>query len=64
MLRILLGVVFGILLTVGGIFVWFQYGHPPVAVADKPFPFERNIVSLPLHARIDSELIKTPPIQA
>ena len=43
---------------------WLKYGHPPVAVADKPLPYEKNIVSVPMHARIDSELVKTPPIQA
>ena len=36
----------------------------PVAVADPPLPQERLITSVPLHARIDREMVKTPPIQA
>jgi mono/diheme cytochrome c family protein len=35
----------------------------PIAVADAPFPMERQMVHAPLDRRIDSELIKTPPIQ-
>jgi thiosulfate dehydrogenase len=64
MFRILLGIVIGIILVPVAVMGWFKYGHPPVAVADKPLPFERNIVAVPMHARIDSELVKTPPIQA
>jgi len=64
MLRFLLGLIIGIVLVPLAVMGWFKVGHPPVAVADKPLPFERNIVSVPMHARIDSELVKTPPIQA
>lgn len=35
-----------------------------MAVADPPFPQERMITGIPLNARIDSEMVKTPPIQA
>ena len=38
----------------------FRFGHPPVAVADPPFPFEAQIVRVPLGARIQSELQKAP----
>ena len=43
MLRILLGVVIGVVLVPLAVMGWFKFGHPPVAVADKPLPFERNI---------------------
>ncbi len=33
----------------------------PVATSDAPLPFEERIVHLPLHARIDREMVKTPP---
>jgi len=62
--RILLGVIFGIILVPVGAIVWFHFGHPPVAAADPPFPYERQITAIPLNARIDSELVKTPPIDA
>ena len=45
-------------------FLYFKIGHPPVAVADKPFPMEKQIVSVPLHARIDAEMPKSAPISA
>jgi mono/diheme cytochrome c family protein len=34
-----------------------------VAVADAPFPFEKAIVQVPLHARIDAEAPKSAPIE-
>jgi len=64
MVRILLGVVIGIVLVPLAVMGWFKFGHPPVAVADAQLPFERQIVNVPMHARIDSEMVKTPPIQA
>lgn len=63
MSRILFGIVLGILLVPFAAITWFYFGHPPVAVADKPFPYERLITGIPLHARIDREMVKTPPIQ-
>jgi len=35
-----------------------------VAVADPPFPQEQLLTAVPLHARIDRDLIKTAPIQS
>jgi len=64
MARVLLGVVLGIVLVPLAVLVWFHHGHPPVAVADPPFPMERKITGFALHARIDREMVKTPPIQA
>jgi len=64
MVRILFGIVLGLVLAPVAVMGWFRFGHPPVAVADPPLPFERWIVKIPLNARIDSEMVKTPPIQA
>jgi thiosulfate dehydrogenase len=61
--KFLLGLILGIILVPAAVMAWLHYGHLPVAVADKPFPEEHAIVDAPLDARIDSELIKTPPIQ-
>nr|WP_252263681.1 cytochrome c [Paracidobacterium acidisoli] len=44
-------------------YLWLHFGHPPVAVTDSSFPFERDIVRMPLHARIDRELPKTAPLE-
>jgi len=64
MIRLLLGIVIGILLIPFGVWLWLSYGHPPVAVTDAALPFERLITHAPLHARIDIELPKTVPIEA
>ena len=61
--RILFGIFIGIVLVPLAVLGWLKFGHPPVAVADAPLPFERQIVGVPLGARIDKEMIKTPPIQ-
>jgi len=62
--RILLGIILGVVLVPIAVLAWFHFGHVPVAVADAPLPEERLLTHLPLDARIDRELIKTPPIPA
>ncbi len=62
--RFIVGILIGIVLFPLGVMAWFRYGQPPVAVNDHPLPDERLIVSVPLHARIDQQMVKTPPIQA
>ncbi len=64
MARFLLGIVIGILLIPLVVLAWFHFGQVPVAVNDPPLPQERLITSVPLNARIDREMVKTPPIQA
>lgn len=41
-------------------FLYLKFGHPPVATADPSFPFEAQIVHVPLHARIDREMETAP----
>ena len=57
---VLLGFVLGILAVVVGVYAYLQWGSPPVATADKPFPFEKAIVSVPLNARIQRQVQKPP----
>ncbi len=64
MFRVILGFVLGIVLVPLAVLGWFHFGHPPVAVADKPLPMERQITGVALNARIDAEMVKTPPMQA
>src|ERR1019366_3509403 len=63
MVRILLGMVLGVILVPVAVLAWFHYGRVPVAVADPRLPQERLITSVPLNARIDREMGSTPPIQ-
>jgi thiosulfate dehydrogenase len=62
--RWLFGVIVGLTLAPLLVWGWFRYGHPPVAVADHPLPFERQITHVPLDARIDREMPKSAPIEA
>lgn len=64
MARFFLGLILGIVLIPFAVWVWFEFGHPPVAVSDSPLPFERVITHVPLNARIHGEMVKNPPIQA
>jgi thiosulfate dehydrogenase len=63
-MKFLFGLILGILVIPVGVFVYLRAGHPPVAVADSPFPFEKQIVRVPLAARIDQEMPKSAPIEA
>lgn len=58
--KVFLGFVLGVAAVAAGLFGYLKFGALPVAVADKPFPYEKEIVYLPLSSRIDREL-KNPP---
>ncbi|HEX3435688.1 MAG TPA: cytochrome c [Pseudacidobacterium sp.] len=58
----ILGLILGLLAIPIAVFSYLRFGHPPVAVADPPFPMERQIVHAPLRARIDREMPKNTPI--
>jgi thiosulfate dehydrogenase len=58
--KVLLGFVLGIVVIVAAVAIYLRWGSPPVATADKPFPFEKTIVSVPLNARIARQAL-TPP---
>jgi thiosulfate dehydrogenase len=64
--RVLLGTtcfIAGLLVFGLGIFLYLRFGVPPVAVTDPAFPFEKQIVQLPLQARIHREMPSTSPVQ-
>src|ERR1700678_3852289 len=58
--KLFLGFLLCVLVVAAGLFLYLKFGPLPVAVADQPFPFEKEIVKLPLGARIDRET-KTAP---
>jgi thiosulfate dehydrogenase len=64
MMRFFLGLVLGVLLVVVSVGCYLMRGTLPVATADKPFPFERQITGVALHARIHREMVNTPPVAA
>jgi thiosulfate dehydrogenase len=62
--RILFGIILGLILAPLLVAAWIHWGNPPVAVADPPLPFERQITHVPLNLRIDREKPEAPAIQA
>jgi mono/diheme cytochrome c family protein len=57
-----LGLTLGLLIIPALLSLYFRVGHLPVAVADQPFLLEKQIVRIPLHARIAKEMLATAPI--
>jgi hypothetical protein len=58
--KIFLGFLLGVATVALGLFAYLKFGPLPVAVSDAPLPFEKEIVKLPLNARIERES-KTAP---
>jgi mono/diheme cytochrome c family protein len=58
--KILLGFVLGVAAVAAVLFGYLKFGPLPVAVTDAPLPYEKQIVRLPMNARIEREM-KTPP---
>jgi thiosulfate dehydrogenase len=52
----ILFLILGILVVPLCAWIYLNYGHPPVAVADPSFPMEAQIVHGPLNKRIQSEM--------
>src|SRR5260370_40938952 len=58
--KVFLGFLLGVAVVAIGLFAYLKFGPLPVAVADSPLPFEKDVVKLPLNARIERES-KTAP---
>src|SRR5580698_687821 len=58
--KVVLGFVLGVLAVAAVVFLDMRFGALPVAVADAAFPLEKQIVRVPMQARIDREK-KDPP---
>jgi thiosulfate dehydrogenase len=58
--KVFLGFLLGVVAVAAGIAGYLYFGALPVATADKPFPFEKEIVRVPLKARIAGQR-KTAP---
>ena len=58
--KVFLGFLLGIVAVAVGLFGYLKFDPLPVAVSDAPLPFEKQIVKLPLNARINRES-KTAP---
>ena len=58
--KFFLGFVFAFVVLFVGAWIYLKFGQPPVAIADKPFPFEAQIVRVPLQTRIAREMQQPP----
>jgi thiosulfate dehydrogenase len=54
------GFLFAVILLAGSGWLYLRFGRLPVAVADRAFPMEKQIVHAPLNARIQHELRQPP----
>src|ERR1700735_2191557 len=63
-LPILLSFAAGMILLPALALAYLAFGRPSVAATDGPFPFEAQIVGLPLAARIHREMPAQSPIPA
>ena len=58
--KVVLGFVLGVLAVAAVVFLDLRFGAVPVAVADAAFPLEKQVVRVPMQARIEREK-KDPP---
>lgn len=58
--KVVLGFVLGIVAVAAVLFLYLKFGPLPVAVADTAFPMEKQIVRVPLKARIELEKKEAP----
>ena len=58
--KLLFGFLLGVVTVLAGAFVYLKIGSLPVAVTDAAFPFEKEIVKIPMEGRITREK-KEPP---
>jgi thiosulfate dehydrogenase len=58
-MRFILGLIIGIVLVPLIVIAYLMYGKVPVAVSDPAFPYERQLVHMPLNGRIQRELVGT-----
>jgi mono/diheme cytochrome c family protein len=61
--QILIGLILMSVILIAGVLTYLKFGPVPVAVADSPFPFEKQATRIALRARINREN-KNPPFDA
>ncbi|HEX4379041.1 MAG TPA: cytochrome c [Candidatus Acidoferrum sp.] len=61
---LLVGLIFGVVLTLGGLWWYFSSGRAPVATTDPPLPFERKLAHASLDAHLDRQPKSEPAVPA
>jgi len=58
------GILVGVLLLMGGVYYYFSSGMAPVATADPPMPYEKQMANKALNAHIGKQNIASSPVPA
>src|SRR5207247_8511594 len=61
---LLLGILLGILLVAGTVYIYFSSGNAPVATTAPPIPFERTLARVGLHSYLDKLPHPAPQVPA
>ncbi|HEY2822547.1 MAG TPA: cytochrome c [Candidatus Acidoferrum sp.] len=61
---LVVGLIFGVILTLGGLWWFFSSGRAPVATSDPPLPFERKLAHASLDAHLDRQTKSEPAVPA
>lgn len=61
-MKFVIGILVGVILTGAAIVCYFLFGFAPVAVADKPMPFENAIADKSIDEHIDRQPAKDSPL--
>ena len=64
MSKFIFGLIVGLILAPGIVYLYFASGNAPVGTAAPPMPFERMLARMALRARLDKEVPKTIPVTA
>jgi mono/diheme cytochrome c family protein len=62
--KFLTGLILGLIVIPGVVYLYFSTGTAPVATSSAPMPFEKMLAKLALHARLNKEMLKPAPIPA
>lgn len=62
--KFVIGLIVGLAIIPIAVYCYFALGGAPVATSAPPMPFERTLARMALHARLDKEMPKSPPIAA
>lgn len=61
---LIVGIVVGVLLVLGAVYLYFATGRAPVAVTSPEMPFERKMARMALHAYLDKLPHPAPQVPA
>jgi len=61
--KFVFGIIIGMLLICGGVYLYFSLGMAPVATAAEAIPFEKRLAKMALQKRVEKEMPKNMPIQ-